>query len=114
MGMNDALFEQFANELLFEEELAPKTVKDILVVVRSILDYTAKRFPGTFPTLNINYPKESKKEMRVLSREEQTRFSRFLLWIWIRVSSVCISCNFSREFGLVSCVFTVGEHFFER
>lgn len=79
MGMNDALFEQFANELLFEEELAPKTVKDILVVVRSILDYTAKRFPGTFPTLNINYPKESKKEMRVLSREEQTRFSRFLL-----------------------------------
>lgn len=79
LGMNDALFEQFANELLFEEELAPKTVKDILVVVRSILDYTAKRFPGTFPTLNINYPKESKKEMRVLSREEQTRFSRFLL-----------------------------------
>lgn len=42
MGMNDALFEQFANELLFEEELAPKTVKDILVVVRSILDYTGK------------------------------------------------------------------------
>lgn len=79
LGMSDALIEQFANELLFEEELAPKTVKDILVVVRSILDYTAKRFPGTFPTLNINYPKESKKEMRVLSREEQTRFSRFLL-----------------------------------
>lgn len=79
LGMNDALIDQFANELLYEEELAPKTVKDILVVVRSILDYTARRFPETFPRININYPKESKKEMRVLSREEQTRFSKFLL-----------------------------------
>ena len=42
-----------------------KTVKDILVVVRSILDYTAKRFPGTFPTLNINYPKESTRCVEV-------------------------------------------------
>ena len=79
LGMCDALIEQFANELLFEEELAPKTVKDILVVVRSILAYTAKQFPGRFPTMIINYPKETKKEMRVLSREEQLRFSGFLL-----------------------------------
>lgn len=79
LGMSDALIEQFTNELLSEEELAPKTVKDILVVVRSILDYTDKRFSGTFPKVNISYPKESKKEIRVLSREEQTRFSRFLL-----------------------------------
>lgn len=79
LGMNDALLEQFTNELLLEEELAPKTVRDILVVVRSVLDYTAKRFPATFPTVRIDYPKESKKEMRVLNREEQARFSRFLL-----------------------------------
>lgn len=79
LGMNDALLEQFTNELLLEEELAPKTVRDILVVVRSVLDYTAKRFPATFPTVHIDYPKESKKEMRVLNREEQARFSRFLL-----------------------------------
>ena len=79
LGMNDGLIEQFTNELLFEEELAPKTVKYILVVIRSILDYTAKRFPETFPKVNISYPKESKKEMRVLSRDEQSNFMTYLL-----------------------------------
>ena len=79
LAFNDALVEQFSNELLFEEELSPKTVKDILVVLRSILNYTAKRFPGAFPQVDISYPKESKKEMRVLTREEQTKFARFLL-----------------------------------
>lgn len=79
LGFNDALIEQFTNELLFEEELAPKTVKDILVVMRSILDYTAKRFPETFPKVDIAYPKESRKEMRVLTREEQSSFTAYLL-----------------------------------
>lgn len=79
LAFNDGLIEQFANELLFEEELAPKTVKDILVVLRSILNYTAKHFPDTFPKVDIVYPKESKKEMRVLTREEQTLFVSYLL-----------------------------------
>lgn len=79
LGFNNVLVEQFTNQLLFEEELAPKTVKDILVVLRSILDYTAKQFPGTFPKVDITYPKESKKEMRVLTREEQSRFIAYLL-----------------------------------
>ena len=53
--------------------------KDILVVLRSILNYTAKQFPGTFPQIEISYPKETKKEMRVLTRDEQTKFVSFLL-----------------------------------
>jgi integrase len=79
LAFSDTLIEQFANQLMFEDELAPKTVKDILVVLRSILNYTAKRFPETFPKVDIAYPKESKKEMRVLTREEQARFVAFLL-----------------------------------
>lgn len=79
LAFNDALVEQFSNELQFDAELSPKTVKDILVLLHSILNYTAKRFPDTFPKVNIEYPKESKKEMRVLTREEQTRFVHFLL-----------------------------------
>lgn len=79
LAFNNALIEQFSNELLFEEELSPKTVKDVLVVLRSILNYSAKRFPGTFPQVDICYPKEGRKEMRVLTREEQKRFVHFLL-----------------------------------
>lgn len=79
LAFSDGLIDRFTNELLFEEELSPKTVKDILVVVRSILNFTAKRFPDTFPVVDIVYPKESKKEMRVLTREEQRQFIAFLL-----------------------------------
>lgn len=78
LAMGDALAEQFETELL-KEGLAPKTVKDILVVLHSILKFTAKRYPGTFQQVEITYPKETKKEVRVLSGEEQARFVRYLL-----------------------------------
>lgn len=85
LGFHDALIERFTNELLFEEELAPKTVKDILVVLRSILDYTAKRFPETFPRVDIVYPKEGRKEMRVLTREEQSTFLLAIALVGVRL-----------------------------
>lgn len=78
-GLTSTLVETFAEELLYREGLSPKTTKDILVVLRSILKYTAKQFPGGFPTVEVVYPKAPKKEMRVLSREEQLRFSAYLL-----------------------------------
>ena len=79
MGMTTGLIDEFTEELLFEDELAPKTVHDVLVVLHGILKYTATFFTGGFPAIEINYPKPGKKEMRVLSREEQTRFVSYLL-----------------------------------
>lgn len=79
LGMTSGLIDSFTKELLFEEELAPKTVHDILVVLHGVLKYTATQFPGIFPDLEINYPKECPKEMRVLSHEEQHRFIQYLL-----------------------------------
>ena len=79
MGMTTGLIDDFTAELLFEDELAPKTVHDVLVVLHGILKYTATFFSGGFPAIEINYPKPEKKEMRVLSREEQTRFVSYLL-----------------------------------
>ena len=68
----------FANELLNMDNLSPKTVKDILVVLRSILKYTAKRIPSGMPVVDIVYPKDKKKEMRVLSLEEQKNLVDYL------------------------------------
>lgn len=79
MGITTGVIEDFTQELLLEDGLSVKTVHDILVVLRGVLKYTAAQFPGTFPTVEINYPKESRKEMRVLSREEQEHFVKFLL-----------------------------------
>lgn len=79
MGITTGLIDGLTEELLFEDELAPKTVHDVLVVLHGVLKYTAAFFPGTIPAVEINYPKPGKKEMRVLSREEQARFVSYLL-----------------------------------
>ena len=79
LGLSSGLIDDFTRELLLEEELAPKTVHDILVVLHGVLKFTAPHFPGIFPAIEINYPKCGRKEMRVLSREEQQRFIAYLL-----------------------------------
>ena len=52
--ITSGLIRSFSQELL-EEGMASKSVKDILVVLRSILKYAAKQFPGMFPTVEISY-----------------------------------------------------------
>ncbi len=74
VGMTNGLIGDLTEELLFDDELAPKTVHDVFVVLHGILRYNATFSPGGFPAIEINYPKPGKKEMRVLSHEGQTRF----------------------------------------
>ncbi len=78
-GFNDQIIGEFTNELLFMEELAPKTVRDILTLLKSVLKYTAKQLGGVYPQIDIVLPKDTRKEMRVLSREEQAVFTAYLL-----------------------------------
>ena len=78
LGFTTELMDDFIKELQCEDELAPKTVHDILVVLHGILKFTASKVTGGFPVVEINYPKIGKKEMRVLSREEQERFISYL------------------------------------
>lgn len=77
LGMSTQLAEQFRQQLL-EDGLSIKTVRDILMVLHSVLKYTAGQYPGMFPTVEIAYPKEPKREVRVLTLEEQRRFIAFL------------------------------------
>ena len=44
--MTTGLIDAFTDELLFEDELAPKTVHDVLAVLHGILKYTAVCFSG--------------------------------------------------------------------
>lgn len=78
LGFTTELMDDFIKELQFEDELAPKTVHDILVVLHGILKFASSKFAGLFPAVEINYPKIGKKEMRVLSREEQARLVAYL------------------------------------
>lgn len=76
-ALSTLVAEQFGHDLLYKEALSPKTVKDILTVLHSIVKYTAKQTP--LPPIEIIYPKVPKGEIRVLSREEQTLFVQHLL-----------------------------------
>lgn len=71
--------EAFSCELLQHRQLSSKTVRDILVVLRSVLDYMAREITGKSSTVEILYPREEQKEPRVLSREEQSRLTSYLL-----------------------------------
>ena len=77
-NIDSGLIHEFTSDLLLEQRLAPKTVHDILALLHSILKYTAEQFPGTFPAVDIRFPKKNRKEMRVLSREEQRRLVAYL------------------------------------
>lgn len=84
-SLDTVLLETFSNTLLKEgsvcggKALSPKTVRDILTVLHSILRYTNKQMGNGMGNIEFIYPKEKKKEMRVLSREEQSKFVQYLL-----------------------------------
>lgn len=77
-AVNSIVIENFSNRLLTDKSLAPKTVRDILSLLKSILQYTHKSIPGV-GSVEIVYPKVQKQELRVLSREEQQLFVQYLL-----------------------------------
>lgn len=61
------------------QTLSPKTTKDVLMVLHSVLKFAQKQTRGYFPNVEIPYPKEQRKEMRVLTEEEQKVLTRRLL-----------------------------------
>ena len=76
--LKSTLVDRFIDELISTENLSPKTVKDILIVLRSILKYVSKQNPNQPIYLDFSYPKCAKKQMRVLTQEEQLKFINYL------------------------------------
>lgn len=77
--LNTLLIENFSDQLLHQKNLSPKSVKDTLVLLRSVIRYSEKQFPGAGGQIDIIYPKEQKHEMRVLTQKEQLIFIQYLL-----------------------------------
>lgn len=77
-SLSSAAVEEFSYGLLSEDRLSPKTVRDILTMLKGVLRYTAREAPEGLRTIDIVYPKETRKETRVLTLSEQERFIGFL------------------------------------
>lgn len=78
-GLSSPLIEEFSYELLSEEGLAAKTVKDILMVLNSIIKYISRQYPGVLAPLEVIYPKVGKNKVRVLTKDEQAKLVEYLL-----------------------------------
>ena len=86
-----------------EKRLSENTLKDIFIIIKAVLHYA--KAESILPDININVtlPKESQKDMRVLSIDEQTALEAYLcddmdesklgillcLYTGVRVGEVC-------------------------
>lgn len=72
------MVDDFSYILLYEKKLSSKTVRDILTLFHSIYLYISKRTGLNLRNLEIIYPKEHKKIIRILSKNEEKTLTLFL------------------------------------
>lgn len=80
LNITSDILEKFSYELLYQKNLAPKTVRDVLAVVHEILGFIRKNPENPLPLIAITYPKVERKELRILSIEEQQQLTGYLLY----------------------------------
>ena len=70
--------DRFIQMLLYEKKLSPKTVRNILALFHSVFVYAGKRSCQTLREPEIIYPRQQKKDIRVLAEWEEKRLMLFL------------------------------------
>lgn len=70
--------EKFKQKLIYEYRLSNRSVRDILIMLGSLLRYVSLLYPSYKP-VKIIYPREQKKEMRIMSDMEIRIFTNHLL-----------------------------------
>ena len=78
-NLTSATVDSLTTKLISEKGLSPKSVRDILSVLKSAVKYINRQESGAVGDIEFVYPRERKKQMRVLSKAEQERLVSFLL-----------------------------------
>ena len=91
------------NELIKELtlELSPKTVRDIICVLKSILHYMENEYNIKIKTRKIVAPKLNKEDISIFNKQERNRIEQY-----------CIKSNNLKELGILICMNTglrIGE-----
>ncbi len=92
-------YNQMTNELT--KELSPKSVKEILNVLKSILKYANQKYDMNIHLDLIISPKVRVKEINVLSKKEENRLEKY-----------CLKENSLKSLGILICLNTglrIGE-----
>ena len=70
--------ERFIQMLLYEKQLSPKTIQNILSLFHSVFVYAKRRSSQKCKEPEIIYPRRQKKDIRVLEEWEEERLMTFL------------------------------------
>ena len=68
----------FSHHLQHEKKLSIKTIRDVLVLLHTVLADARQAMDCPLPAMKIIYPKEPPKELRVLTRAEQQTLTQYL------------------------------------
>lgn len=117
------LVDEFAQMLLQDKKLSPKTVRDLLALFHSVFSYMEKRTEQKLRKPEITYPKECRKTARVLDEHEETVLMDYLaedmdlckfgvyiaLRTGMRIGEICALrwCDISVQTATISVCHTV-------
>jgi integrase len=101
--LTSIMISNFSQSMLYEKGLSSKTVKDILLVLHSVVKYTSKHYVGSMAEIEIIYPRVEERTVRVLSASEQKKLTEYLLidadrcklgvllslWTGLRIGELC-------------------------
>ena len=83
------------------ETLAPKTIKDIITILKSIFKYYEEEYETHLKIKKANVPKLARKKLKILTKSEKNK-----------MESYCIKHNDLKEIGIIICLNTglrIGE-----
>ena len=98
-NMDNRHYNEYVDDLL--QELSTKTVRDILVILKSILDYANENYGCHIKIMQIKVPKVEQEPLTILSKQEQDRLQNY-----------CLKENTLKSIGIIICLNTglrIGE-----
>lgn len=76
--ITSAKISSFSQYLLSEKALSIKSVRDILAFVRSILSYINRQAGGILSHVEVIYPRDSQRDIRILTEQEESALILYL------------------------------------
>lgn len=94
-------FNKFSDDLLEESHISNKFLKDILLVLKSILRYAERKYDIKMKLELINLPRVRMHNLKVFSANDKRK-----------IKARCLNSNDTKELGIVLCLYTgmrIGE-----
>lgn len=94
-------FNKFSDDLLEEAHISNKFLKDILLVLKSILRYAERKYDIKMKLELINLPRVRMQNLKVFSTNDKRK-----------IKAKCLNSNDTRDLGIILCLYTgmrIGE-----